>query len=429
MNILTKFTISQRIICGCIATLLTVSVLAFYTQQKMAGIGDAAQAIKNNPALAAQTITSLLSDVKWIISFSVGIMLIFGTLGSVIFIRSINGSLDEISSKLSASAQQVAAAASQVAQSSERMAEGTSQQASSLEETSASLEEMSSMTRQNADNAEQARANSDRAGTAAESGEATTRAMGRELTQRLAGMNDAIQKIKASADHTAKILKTIDEIAFQTNLLALNAAVEAARAGEAGKGFAVVAEEVRSLAQRSAEAARNTAALIEESQLNADNGVKVSAEVAAILKKSIEVEIARSFAGTVDAVKNVKQRVGEVAVASGEQAKGVEQINIAVSEMDKVTQSNAANAEEMASASEELSAQAYEMQDMVSELIRMVRGASDVRSAAAVRVRETAPDVSIRTAKSAAAPRKITGMNRIATLNGQHAARVLSRAK
>jgi methyl-accepting chemotaxis protein len=327
---------------------------------------------------------------------------------------------------LSASADQVAAAASQVSQSSQSMAEGASEQASSLEETSASLEELASMTRQNADNAGQARTNSDQASSAAESGQVSTRNMGQELTARIGGMNEAIQKIKASADQTAKILKTIDEIAFQTNLLALNAAVEAARAGEAGKGFAVVAEEVRNLAQRSAEAAKSTAALIEESQRNADNGVKVSAEVSEILKKAVEVEIAKSFASTVDAANKVKQLIGEVAAASGEQAKGVEQINTAVTEMDKVTQSNAANAEETASASEELSAQSRELQDMVNVLIKLVRGSDGVRGAQAVHVsqqKKVAPVVTTaaRAERHAEKPALVRpGTNRVATLNGTH---------
>src|SRR6185295_12799038 len=130
---------------------------------------------------------------------------------------------------------------------------------------SASLEELSSMTKQNSENARQANG---MAGEARDAAEGSKGAMDR--------MGSAIGKIKQSADQTARIIKTIDEIAFQTKLLALNAAVEAARAGDAGKGFAVVAEEVRNLARRSAEAAKSTASLIEESQKNADRGVSVS---------------------------------------------------------------------------------------------------------------------------------------------------------
>jgi methyl-accepting chemotaxis protein len=168
-------------------------------------------------------------------------------------------------------------------------------------------------------------------------------------------MSTSIQKIKESSDQTAKIVKTIDEIAMQTNLLALNAAVEAARAGEAGRGFAVVAEEVRNLAQRSAQAAKNTADMIGESVRNADDGVKIATEVST------------SFDRIAGSSKKVNDLIAEIAAASKEQAAGIKQVNDAVSQMDKVTQQNAANAEESASASEELSSQAAELQAMVAQ--------------------------------------------------------------
>jgi methyl-accepting chemotaxis protein len=216
------------------------------------------------------------------------------------------------------------------------------------------------MTKQNSDNSRQANAMAVETRSAVErSREAMTR------------MGDAINKIKGSSDQTAKIIKTIDEIAFQTNLLALNAAVEAARAGDAGKGFAVVAEEVRNLAQRSAEAAKNTAALIEESQQNANNGVAVSSEVGGILSQIVE------------SVQKLAQLIGEVSAASEEQSKGIEQIGTAVTQMDKLTQSNAANAEESASASEELAAQAKELGDMVQVLVGIVKGAGAQNPASA----------------------------------------------
>jgi methyl-accepting chemotaxis protein len=325
------------------------------TDEQLAALDGAITSVvkstENEADTARLAFEHIQSFVGWAVPVMCGVAALLGLSLGILLTRNITKPIHQVISGLSASSTQVTAASSQVASSSQQMAEGASQQASSLEETSASLEEMSSMTKQNADNARQANIMADDTKTAAEKGrEAMTR------------MSDAIAKIKTSADQTAKILKTIDEIAFQTNLLALNAAVEAARAGDAGKGFAVVAEEVRSLAHRSAEAAKNTAALIEESRQNADNGVSVSNDVASILEQ-IGVS-----------VDKVTRLVAEVSAASSEQAQGIEQVNTAVSQMDRVTQSNAANAEESASASEELSAQALELNQFVGTLAKIVGG-------------------------------------------------------
>ncbi|MBI5095365.1 MAG: methyl-accepting chemotaxis protein [Candidatus Hydrogenedentes bacterium] len=291
------------------------------------------------------------ASTTMIIGLSIGVLA--GIMMAFFITRSITGPLRRLIAGLTSGAEQTATAANQVAQSSQAMAGGASQQASSLEETSASLEEMTSMTKQNAENANQAK---NLAGTANASAEKGFEAMTK--------MSAAIDDIKKSSDSTAKIIKTIDEIAFQTNLLALNAAVEAARAGDAGKGFAVVAEEVRNLAQRSAEAAKNTSAMIEESVNNANNGVQISREVGESLKEIAE------------AARKVNALVAEIASASNEQAQGIEQVSTAVAQMDQVTQANAASSEESASASEELSAQAVEMDRMVQELVAMVGGAA-----------------------------------------------------
>jgi methyl-accepting chemotaxis protein len=277
--------------------------------------------------------------------------LILGIFLAIFITRRIRGVLNKISDELFHGAGQITSASGQVSSASQSLAGGTSEQASSLEEISASLEQLAAMIQQNSDNAGRASAISKEARNAAENG-----------TNVIHKMKDAISRIKKSSDETAKIIKTIDEIAFQTNLLALNAAVEAARAGEAGKGFAVVAEEVRNLAQRSAQAAKNTSELISESQNNADSGVQVTDEVTQIFSKINESS------------NQVTTLIEEVAHAAIEQTSGVNQITEAVSQIDQVTQANAANAEETASSSEELSSQANVFKDIVDQLLVLVEG-------------------------------------------------------
>jgi methyl-accepting chemotaxis protein len=268
--------------------------------------------------------------------------------------RGINRSLQQMAGSLDDASSQVAAAAGQVSSSSQGLAEGASEQAASLEETSSSLEELSSMTKRNADSAQSAKVLSGETRGAAETGN-------NDMTE----MRSAMDAIKASSSDIAKIIKTIDEIAFQTNILALNAAVEAARAGEAGAGFAVVAEEVRALAQRSATAAKETADKIEDSIAKSDHGAIVSGKVAASL--GVIVEKARK----------VDELVAGIANASNEQNVGIGQINAAVSQMDKVTQSNAGSAEETAAAAEELSAQSVSLKEIVGQLHQMIGGSSN----------------------------------------------------
>jgi methyl-accepting chemotaxis protein len=278
--------------------------------------------------------------------------LIAGSTVAFLVVRSITKPVTRISETLSTGSQQTNSAAGQVSSSSQSLAQGASEQAAALEETTSALEEMSSMTKRNAETAQQAAAISSEAQKSANKG-----------NEAMNKMSSAINDIQKSATETAKIIKVIDEIAFQTNLLALNAAVEAARAGEAGKGFAVVAEEVRNLAMRSAEAAKNTAAMIEESVNNSKNGV------------AIAVEVGKNLEEITTAATKVNALVGEIAAASKEQAQGIDQVNTAVSQMDKVTQANAAAAEESAAAAEELSSQAMQLDDMVKQLGALVGSA------------------------------------------------------
>jgi methyl-accepting chemotaxis protein len=279
-----------------------------------------------------------------------------GILFAFFISRGIVSTLKNISGQMGQSAEQVANASGQVSSSSQSLAEGASEQASSLEQTSSSLEQMAAQTRQNSENADQA-----------DGAVRKTAALVAEGVASMERMNSAINEIQQSSKETSKIIQTIDDIAFQTNLLALNAAVEAARAAEAGKGFAVVAEEVRNLAQRSAEAAQNTAHLIENSQKYAANGVQM-AEVVADQLHSIK-----------ESTEKFKHLIGEIAAASKEQAQGIEQVNTAVSEMDRVVQKNAADSEESAGAAEELSAQAGEMEQMVQTLEALVVARADRR--------------------------------------------------
>lgn len=259
---------------------------------------------------------------------------------------SMNQALDHVAESLrhvATAAEQVTSATGQIASSAQSVAQGASEQAGSLQETGNSLGAMATMTRQNAANALQANVFAQQADTASRTGLGA-----------MAEMAGAMERIRASAEGTAAIIRDINEIAFQTNLLALNAAVEAARAGEAGRGFAVVAEEVRNLALRSKEAAHKTETLIRESVSLAQQGDGLSRQVSSNLK-----EIAES-------VGKVRSIIVEVTTASGEQSRGVEQVNLAISEMEKVVQQNAANAEEAASAVEELSGQARELSGMVA---------------------------------------------------------------
>jgi methyl-accepting chemotaxis protein/methyl-accepting chemotaxis protein-1 (serine sensor receptor) len=258
-----------------------------------------------------------------------------GAGGVAYLTRGLNSAILGLTGTLAAGTEQVVSAATQVSALAQSLSQGATEQAASLEETSASMEEMASMTRRNAENATHAtRLVTDVAGHVTASNAA------------LLQMVTSMAAIKDSSNKVAKIIKTIDEIAFQTNILALNAAVEAARAGEAGMGFAVVADEVRNLAQRSAQAARDTAALIEESIARSQEGAG-------------KVELVASAIDTITkSVAQVKGMVEEVREASLQQTQGIDQVSRAIAQMERVTQATAATAEESAAASEELNAQA-----------------------------------------------------------------------
>jgi methyl-accepting chemotaxis protein len=306
----------------------------------------------------------LKSQIAWsnkLLVGGTGIAIILGLTFAFGIVRMITKPINRVIEGLSQGAREIAAASTEVAAASQSLAEGTTEQAASLEETSASLEEMSSMTKQNADHAIQARSMMQEANQIVE-----------KVNRHMTDMSDAIGEITKSSEETGKIIKTIDEIAFQTNLLALNAAVESARAGEAGAGFAVVADEVRNLAMRASEAAKNTSNLIEKTIKAVRNGSELTSATQKAFKESADIS------------RKIGQLVDEIATASEEQAQGISQVGKAVAEMDKVTQSTAANAEESAAASEELNAQAEQMKVYVEDLEQVIGGSeSGQRSVAA----------------------------------------------
>jgi methyl-accepting chemotaxis protein len=268
----------------------------------------------------------------------------------VMLIRRINTALVKTSHEMGESADQVASAAGQMASTAQELAKGASDQAASLEETSAAAEEINSITRTNAQASQEAVAMVNAFGGAFE-----------VATEKLTQMLSAMKDISESSDKISKIIKVIDEIAFQTNILALNAAVEAARAGDAGMGFAVVADEVRSLAQRCAQAARDTDGLIHESiERAAEGSTKVQ-------------QVADAVSTITSSAVKVKALVESVNASSSEQSRGIEQVALAISRMEQVTQQQAASAEEGASAAEELSAQSGTMKHSVQRLQAMVR--------------------------------------------------------
>jgi methyl-accepting chemotaxis protein len=265
---------------------------------------------------------------------------------SLLMSRSLTGSIRKVTEGLMSGIDQVASASSQVLSSSQELAEGASNQAASLEEVSSSLEEIAGMTRQNAENA-------------SEANQIMVGAMGvvERANESMTRLTGSMQEIWSASEQTQKIVKTIDEISFQTNLLALNAAVEAARAGEAGAGFAVVANAVRNLAMRAAEAAKNTAGLIEETVKKVRHG-------------SDQVDRTnQEFKMVADTFNKSGELVGQIAAASKEQAQGIEQVNRAVSELDRFTQDNASSSEESASLATQMNSQAEQMRGYIAGLI------------------------------------------------------------
>ena len=282
-------------------------------------------------------------------------------------LKDMNDNLVSIVSQVRGGTTTIAEAADQITAGNLELSSRTEQQASALEETASSMEELTSTVRQNADNAREANALAQSAaGVAGRGGETVGR-----VVQTMDAITEASKKI-------VDIIGVIDGIAFQTNILALNAAVEAARAGEQGRGFAVVASEVRVLAQRSAAAAKEIKALIGDSSSKVEEGSRLVADAGATMHE------------IVDSIGRVTSIMSGIALASQEQSAGIEQVNVAITQMDQVTQQNAALVEEAAAASEALREQSRALSALVSTF-RFEAGAP--RPAARPRVANRAPSL------------------------------------
>ncbi|CAL75696.1 Putative methyl-accepting chemotaxis protein (MCP) with multiple PAS domains [Bradyrhizobium sp. ORS 278] len=263
----------------------------------------------------------------------------------------VNGLLDAMSavlSEVSESSHTLSSAAREIANGNTDLSQRTEEQAASLEETAASMEELTSTVRQNAENAQQANKLASSASDVAIKGGSVVA----EVVHTMDGITQASRKI-------ADIIGVIDEIAFQTNILALNAAVEAARAGDQGRGFAVVAAEVRNLAQRSANAAKEIKGLISDSVSKVESGSRLVDTAGKTMEEIVQ------------SVKRVTDIMAEISAASQEQRGGIEQVNNAVTQMDKVTQQNAALVEEAAAAAKSMEEQTETMAEMVGRFMML----------------------------------------------------------
>lgn len=339
----------EAAIRGFLTVMQDTSVEASALVKIAAEVLNAAEAVVDigleNVGKISQESTESLNFASIVMVIGLVIALVISFVVAFLMIRSIVKIVVESVKSLSEGTTQVVSASEQISSASVSLAEGASSQASSVEEVSATIEQATASNNQNAENSREANILAQHSNEAAKIG-----------NQRVEELMGAMEKITDSSQKIAKIIKTIDEIAFQTNLLALNAAVEAARAGEHGLGFAVVAEEVKNLAERSAGAAKEITGIIEASI----DQVKMGTDVANKTKES--------FGDILSGIKKTSDLIGEIAISAKEQAEGMNQIAIAMGSVDQITQQNASASEETAAAAEELNAQALSMLQNVSEI-------------------------------------------------------------
>ncbi len=313
---------------------------------------DAQMQASTNQAYAGTVLIDQVVDSSTTVSLIILVAsVLLGVLLAYFITRGVVNPIVRVIESLTHGEAVIGSAAAQIAQASSDLAEGVTEQAASLEETSSALEEVASMTQTSASHARTTNETIKR-----------TASLVTDGAEEMSNMSGAMTDINSKADQISNIIKTIEDIAFQTNLLALNAAVEAARAGEAGKGFAVVADEVRSLSGRSAQAAKDTAELITSTVDSVRNG------------SSILGRLSGGYSEIEKSVQEITTLINQIAVAVDEQAQGTEQINTAIAQMDKVTQTNAAGASESASSVQSLNDQIGDLRGNIGTLTSIIHG-------------------------------------------------------